>query len=166
MDMDRAKGVITPPPEMDSEASASDATFAGGSCPISDSSEVNNTGSAPFPPSPASSLKSRRDRNSLQREAHRSGQFITRQRSSTTSSNGSDEDPLLKRRSGRNFRRKVSSLPADGLKAIEPPHERFKTKMAFAEQQQWITVQQKTFTKWYIQGLACCTRLALTLKPG
>jgi hypothetical protein len=23
------------------------------------------------------------------------------------------------------------------------------TKMAFAEQQRWVTVQQKTFTKWY-----------------
>jgi hypothetical protein len=32
--------------------------------------------------------------------------------------------------------------------ALEPPHEQFLAKMAFAEQQQWITVQQKTFTKW------------------
>jgi hypothetical protein len=38
-----------------------------------------------------------------------------------------------------------------GLAATEPgppPHEKLLTKMAFAEQQHWITVQQKTFTKW------------------
>ncbi len=33
--------------------------------------------------------------------------------------------------------------------ACEPPHEQLLARMAFAEQQQWITVQQKTFTKWY-----------------
>jgi hypothetical protein len=32
--------------------------------------------------------------------------------------------------------------------ALEPPHEQLLSRMAFAEQQQWITVQQKTFTKW------------------
>lgn len=32
--------------------------------------------------------------------------------------------------------------------AVEPPHEQLLARMAFAEQQQWITVQQKTFTKW------------------
>jgi hypothetical protein len=32
--------------------------------------------------------------------------------------------------------------------ALEPPHEQLLARMAFAEQQQWITVQQKTFTKW------------------
>jgi hypothetical protein len=32
--------------------------------------------------------------------------------------------------------------------ALEPPHEQLLAKMAFAEQQQWIIVQQKTFTKW------------------
>lgn len=33
--------------------------------------------------------------------------------------------------------------------ASVPPHEQLLARMAFAEQQQWITVQQKTFTKWY-----------------
>jgi hypothetical protein len=46
------------------------------------------------------------------------------------------------------FGRTVSS-PADALAALEPPHEQGLTRMAFAEQQRWITVQQKTFTKWY-----------------
>jgi hypothetical protein len=31
----------------------------------------------------------------------------------------------------------------------EEPNEKVLTKMAFIEQQRWITVQQKTFTKWY-----------------
>jgi hypothetical protein len=66
------------------------------------------------------------------------------QRSSTVTGT----DPLGRKK--RNFRRQTSSLPTDhGLKAIEPPHEQALTKMAFAEQQKWITVQQKTFTKWY-----------------
>ncbi|KAH7354219.1 alpha-actinin-3 [Plectosphaerella cucumerina] len=41
-----------------------------------------------------------------------------------------------------------SSTPADALAAIEPPHEQGLTRMAFAEQKKWVTVQQKTFTKW------------------
>ena len=47
----------------------------------------------------------------------------------------------------RRFQRS-SSNPADALSATEPPHEQGLTRMAFAEQQRWITVQQKTFTKW------------------
>ncbi|CZT06072.1 related to alpha-actinin [Rhynchosporium graminicola] len=101
-----------------------------------------------FPPSPPQqSLKARRDRPSQQREANRSQQFTTRlQRSATVS--GSDNDFLGRKRRGRAFRQ-TFSLPADhGLKAIEPLHEQTLVRMAFAEQQQWITVQQKTFTKW------------------
>ncbi|KAM5351402.1 hypothetical protein ACJ41O_004125 [Fusarium nematophilum] len=41
-----------------------------------------------------------------------------------------------------------SSTPADALAAVEPPHDQGLTRMAFAEQQRWIIVQQKTFTKW------------------
>lgn len=48
----------------------------------------------------------------------------------------------------RRFHRSASS-PADALAALEPPHDQGLTRMAFAEQQRWITVQQKTFTKWY-----------------
>lgn len=40
------------------------------------------------------------------------------------------------------------SNPAEALAATEPPHEQGLNKMAFADQQRWITVQQKTFTKW------------------
>jgi hypothetical protein len=46
----------------------------------------------------------------------------------------------------RRFRKSTS--PGDALAATEPPHEQGLTRMAFAEQQHWITVQQKTFTKW------------------
>jgi len=124
---------------------------AGDGCPSSTLSspspkEVNNNVAATsFPPSPPASIRSRRDRSSSQKEASRSQRFTTRlQRSSTVA----DTDPLGRKK--RNFRRQTSSLPADhGLKATEPPHEQALTKMAFAEQQKWITVQQKTFTKWY-----------------
>lgn len=40
------------------------------------------------------------------------------------------------------------SDPASALAAIEPPHETGLTRMAYADQQRWVTVQQKTFTKW------------------
>jgi hypothetical protein len=50
-----------------------------------------------------------------------------------------------------------ASTPADALAAVEPPHDQKLTRMAFAEQQRWVTVQQKTFTKWYLcfKFLAC-----------
>jgi hypothetical protein len=103
--------------------------------------EVNKTPSSTSPPSPANSIRVRRDRSSSQREAIRSKQFTNRAKRSDSNPNSS---PL-----GRKKRFQASSLPADhGLKAIEPPHEQALTKMAFAEQQKWITVQQKTFTKW------------------
>ena len=41
----------------------------------------------------------------------------------------------------------IGSSPHDAFAATEPPHEPL-ARMAFAEQQRWITVQQKTFTKW------------------
>ncbi|KAJ2906871.1 hypothetical protein MKZ38_010369 [Zalerion maritima] len=46
------------------------------------------------------------------------------------------------------FHRATVGSPADALAAVEPPHDQGLNKMAFAEQQRWITVQQKTFTKW------------------
>lgn len=90
------------------------------------------------PPSTPPSLKHRRDRSSISREADRSKQFTNRQRST------SDE---LGRTKPKRFPHSSIS-PENGLKALEPLHERNLTNMAFAEQQQWITVQQKTFTKW------------------
>jgi hypothetical protein len=144
-EIDRFSGVrearpITPPSDVDDR------------CPGTDGAkkEVNNpdNDSTPsyFPPSPANSIRVRCNRSSSQREAIRSKQFTNRQQRS-------DSNPIddpLGRRKLRGFRHKTSSLPADhGFKAIEPPHEQVLTKMAFAEQQKWITVQQKTFTKWY-----------------
>jgi hypothetical protein len=143
-DMDRFSGVVTPPESENGD-------LVDDRCPISSAApgeEVNKDPAATssLPPSPPSSIRVRRDRSSSQREAIRSKQFTTRvQRSDSTASN----DPLG-RKKPKGFRRQTTSLPADhGLKAIEPPHEQALTKMAFAEQQKWITVQQKTFTKWY-----------------
>ncbi|OAQ89200.1 alpha-actinin, sarcomeric (f-actin cross linking protein) [Purpureocillium lilacinum] len=36
----------------------------------------------------------------------------------------------------------------DARAALEPPHDQGLARMTFTEQQRWITVQQKTFTKW------------------
>lgn len=70
-----------------------------------------------------------------------------------------DRDPddvtsRLRRRAGNARRLRKGTNPESrqtALAATEPgapPHEKLLTKMAFAEQQHWITVQQKTFTKW------------------
>ena len=133
---------LTPPPSDD----GSDG------CPITEKEVptiVNNGDSntpivSPItPPSPPTSIKSRRDRSSLLREANRSKQFTNRQqRSATTNSIG------FPRKKPNRFNRPNSSPTDSGLKAVEPLHEQNLTKMAFAEQQKWITVQQKTFTKW------------------
>ena len=166
-----SSGVPTPPP--------SDAGSRSSRCHSADISDfpaydVNNTGAAspsfsqaPFPQSPPTPpQKSRRD---LQKEANRSKQFTTRLQRSATTGNGDGELPLGREGRRRRFHRQTTSLPAkqnqtDGaLKAVEPLHEQVLTKMAFAEQQKWITVQQKTFTKWCVfldspWSLVICTQ--------
>lgn len=70
-----------------------------------------------------------------------------------------DRDPddvtsRLRRRAGSARRLRKGTNPESRQSALAatepgaPPHEKLLTKMAFAEQQHWITVQQKTFTKW------------------
>lgn len=62
---------------------------------------------------------------------------------------GSTGLALAKKRDHQKKNRfKRASNPAEALAATEPPHEQGLTRMAYAEQQRWITVQQKTFTKW------------------
>lgn len=55
---------------------------------------------------------------------------------------------LRRRKRGASTKKYQPANPQAALAATEPPHENLLTKMAFAEQQRWITVQQKTFTKW------------------
>lgn len=117
---------------------------------------VNNVNSdttpfpPPLPPSPPASIHRRRDRSLLQKEkeANRSRQFL--QRSATSASEQKEEAPdFLGRKRTRTFRRQTTnSPPEDSWKALEPSNEQSLTRMAYAEQQKWITVQQKTFTKW------------------
>lgn len=85
--------------------------------------------------------RSRRDKQQLQ--------AARLQRAASTSSSlgvgsnaGKDRQTKTRR-----FQRSTSG-PAEALAAVEPPHDQGLTRMAFAEQQRWITVQQKTFTKW------------------
>ncbi|KAI6250567.1 Alpha-actinin-like protein 1 [Erysiphe necator] len=130
-------GVITPPPSENGDGSMC--------CPGIAEDIVFNA--SHLPPSP---LNRRRDRSDLQqeKEANRSKSFTSRlQRSTSASRDGSGQN--IGRRRARTFHQPTSNLPIDhGLKALEPPREQSLVKMAFAEQQQWITVQQKTFTKW------------------
>ena len=63
--------------------------------------------------------------------------------------NNNNTKPLPTTTKARRFTQRSSSSPADALAAVEPPHDQGLARMAFAEQQRWITVQQKTFTKWY-----------------
>jgi len=73
------------------------------------------------------------------------------QRSAEKPEKGEEELGLGRRRKRYQHRNKSkgsNSGSGEALKAVEPLHEHQLGKMAFAEQQQWITVQQKTFTKW------------------
>lgn len=98
----------------------------------------------------------RRERSASQREREilRSRQFseTARLQRSAEKPEKSEADLGLGRRRKRYQHRHKSkgsiSGSGEALKAVEPLHEHQLGKMAFAEQQQWITVQQKTFTKW------------------
>ena len=106
---------------------------------VESSGQVYDPWTSPTPPQ-----RCRRDKEALQaarfqRSGSRSLSLGTKNK--PPSSSVSTSKP-------RRFQRSTSS-PADALAAIEPPHDQGLTRMAFAEQQRWITVQEKTFTKWY-----------------
>ncbi|TEA15580.1 Alpha-actinin-like protein 1 [Colletotrichum sidae] len=94
------------------------------------SSTANTNNSTP-------SSRSRRDKQDLH--------AARLQRSGSSSITHTRKESIAKK---NRFRSATGSSPADALAAIEPPHEQGLTRMAYAEQQQWVTVQQKTFTKW------------------
>lgn len=100
-----------------------------------------NYSSRPRTPSTASpTSRSRRDKKELQAARL---QRSARRNPSLSVTGSKDKSPKPRR-----FQR--SSSPAEALAAVEPPHDQGLTRMAFAEQQRWITVQQKTFTKWCV----------------
>lgn len=70
-------------------------------------------------------------------------------------------------RANKRFQRSASS-PAEALAAVEPPHDTGLVRMAYAEQQRWITVQQKTFTKWYDAALpqSSCGSVPILIRTG
>ncbi|KAJ5011221.1 Alpha-actinin-like protein 1 [Colletotrichum sp. SAR 10_99] len=96
-------------------------------------SRFRTNSSASTTPSP----RSRRDKKELHAQRL--------QRSGSSSLALTRKESVAKK---NRFRSATGSSPADALAAIEPPHDQGLTRMAFAEQQKWITVQQKTFTKW------------------
>lgn len=130
-------GVVTPPPSEDGRYSNNDAPIR---CKVNNASPILIT-----PPSPTTPPKSRRrDRLSGQkeREANRSKQFTTRLQRSA--SGDKDASGRGKRRFQQHQRNSQGSEGSNG----EAEDQKVLTKMAYAEQQKWITVQQKTFTKW------------------
>lgn len=96
-----------------------------------DSGASTNTNCSPSP-------RSRRDKTELQ--------AARLQRSGSSNLALARKSSVAKK---NRFRSATGSSPASALAAVEPPHDQGLTRMAFAEQQKWITVQQKTFTKWY-----------------
>ncbi|KFA49407.1 hypothetical protein S40293_08672 [Stachybotrys chartarum IBT 40293] len=83
--------------------------------------------------------RTRREKQELQAaRLQRAGSNSVSQNSESGSDRGSVKSKKFQR---------SSSNPAAALAAVEP-HDQSLTRMAFAEQQRWITVQQKTFTKW------------------
>lgn len=98
----------------------------------------------PWTSSTSPTPRSRQDRKALQAaRQHRSAC-----RRNVTPLGIKDAKSSLSLAKARRFQRSASSA-ADALAAVEPPHDQGLTRMAFAEQQRWITVQEKTFTKWY-----------------
>lgn len=116
--------------------SSSGSTFDYESSPSSPESRVQTFGSSS--PTP----RNRRDKQQL---------HAARLQRSSSNNSSLDFQPKKKPSKGTRFQRSFSS-PADALAAVEPPHDQGLTRMAFADQQRWITVQQKTFTKWYAVG--------------
>ncbi|KAJ4268626.1 alpha-actinin [Fusarium torreyae] len=103
---------------------------------LTGASSCSLSSSPPSSPTP----RTRRDKSQLH--------AARLQRSGSTSTTFSLN--LHKRKKSTSSRRFTPSgtTPADALAAVEPPHDQRLTRMAFAEQQRWVTVQQKTFTKW------------------
>lgn len=116
--------------------SSSGSTFDFESSPSSPESRVQTFGSSS--PTP----RNRRDKQRL---------HAARLQRSSSNNSSFDFKPKEKPSRGTRFQRSFSS-PADALAAVEPPHDQGLTRMAFADQQRWVTVQQKTFTKWYAVG--------------
>jgi len=139
----RNLGAVTPPPSEDERCHSAEPT---------DLPEVNNSTSplstipvnTPETP-PSTPDRRRRDRLSLQkdREANRSKQFTNRVRSASGEKEGSG---IGRGKKVKNFQQRQRD--SVGSEEGEPSQGQQLTKMAFAEQQKWITVQQKTFTKW------------------
>ncbi|KAK2031893.1 hypothetical protein LX32DRAFT_583887 [Colletotrichum zoysiae] len=117
-------------------------TTAGFSPPCADktspaSRDRTNSGTSTTTAAYSPSQRTRRDKKELQAQRL--------QRSGSTNLALARKDGTAKK---NRFRSATGSSPADALAAVEPPHDQGLTRMAFAEQQKWITVQQKTFTKW------------------
>lgn len=101
--------------------------------------------SSAFAASPTPS-RSRRDKKALQAARQQRSGSALRKGAVLPLSTGQHRSPSSSTQA-RRFQR-TASTPADALAALEPPHDQGLARMAFAEQQRWITVQQKTFTKW------------------
>ena len=120
-----------------------DYTASPNSSPASSQKGSPELHSAPKFASPTPSIpRSRRTKKELNAaRVQRSGSY------------GSQQAPTKDKETTPSKRRRFLSSATGqvgALAAVEPAHEQVLTRMAFAEQQRWITVQQKTFTKWWV----------------
>lgn len=98
-------------------------------------------------PARAPTQRSRRDKKALHAaRQQRSGSNASRSPLGSKGKDSSSRDSSK----ARWLKRSASSTPADALAAVEPAHDQGLARMTFTEQQRWITVQQKTFTKWCV----------------
>lgn len=140
-----------------STSSGSTPHFSNSPQPWNNTTTTTTTASPSSTSSPSHLPRNRENARQLHQER------LQRQRAASGASNSTtgsayDDDSLsttsagspvrLRRKRGASTRKYQPANPKAALAATEPPHENLLTKMAFAEQQRWITVQQKTFTKW------------------
>lgn len=97
--------------------------------------------------SPFPAKRSRRDRELL----HAARLQRSRRDGPLLGSNANSSKTSSKHWTNRS-RSSSHNSTADALAALEPSTELNLTKMSTLEQQRWINVQQKTFTKWYAQS--------------
>lgn len=140
----------TPPPLPYSNSIRSSLQLLDNYCPLQPC--ICASASAASQPPCTPPQRSRRDKEKLhaarlQRSGHPTYRTLSLGiKSNPKSKSKPSASPLVTKRL---FHQRSSSAP-------ERPHDLRLARMAFAEQQRWITVQQKTFTKW-------CAMLSLPL---
>ncbi|KKA30371.1 hypothetical protein TD95_001032 [Thielaviopsis punctulata] len=111
-------------------------------CPSPSPRVASASGPGTAPPSRSRYNKQELHAARLQRSASKSVSF------GSSSDNNSPSLGSARVSGVRNRFKRSASSPAEPLNSSNKVKDQGLVRMAFAEQQRWITVQQKTFTKW------------------